>query len=257
MPYAQCLQCAMGLLLLFALTGIAAADDAAAFDRPGIAFSTSTIPVGALSWEQGLPDFEFDDAEGLRSRSYSAGTMLRFGLAPRLEMQLSGAAFNYQRVSGQDLRSSANGGGDLGIALKAALPSKSDTVSWALLGGVTLATGSEAFSAGETQYDLAGTVGLDLGGSRSLSLYAGVNRLDGVDTYTFSPSLSFALGERGGAFVEAGYSDGSGVAATAVAGGGFTWMATPTIQLDISADFGLNEAAADVQGGVGVSVYFD
>lgn len=256
MLYSQRLQSAV-FLVLCALSGLATADDGPAFDRPGIAFSTSTIPVGALSLEQGLPDFESDDEDGIRSRSYSAGTTLRFGLAPRLEMQLSGAAFNYQRVSGPGLRSSANGAGDLGIALKAALPSKSDTVSWAVLGGATLATGNDAFSAGETQYDLAGTVAVDLGGSRSLSLYAGVNRLDGVEIYAFSPSLGFALGERGGAFIEAGYSDGADAPATAVAGGGFTWMATPTMQLDISADFGLNEAAADVQGGVGISFYFD
>lgn len=67
-----------------------------------------------------------------------------------------------------------------------------------------------------------------------------MNRLDGVETYTFSPSLGFALGERGGAFIEAGYSDSADAPATAVAGGGFTWMATPMMQLDISADFGLN-----------------
>ncbi|MCQ4164930.1 transporter [Tahibacter harae] len=257
MRYSRCLHSMAMLLSLLAAADTAAADEGPAFDRPGIAFSTLTIAVGALSLEQGLPDFAFDDEGGVRSRSYSADTTLRFGLAPRLEMQLSGAAFNYQRASGPGFRSSINGSGDLGVALKAALPSGSETLSWAVLGGVTLATGDAAFSAGGTQYDLAGTLGIDLGGSRSLSLYAGVNRLDGVETYTFSPGMGFALGERGGAFIEAGYSDGSGVAATAVAGGGFTWMATPSVQLDISADFGLNEAAADIQGGVGVSVYFD
>lgn len=34
-------------------------------------------------------------------------------------------------------------------------------------------------------------------------------------------------------------------------------MATPTIQLDASLDAGLNDAAPDWQGGIGVSIFFD
>ena len=38
-----------------------------AFDRPGIAFSTTTLPAGSFAWEQGLPDFEHSSGGGDRA----------------------------------------------------------------------------------------------------------------------------------------------------------------------------------------------
>ena len=237
-----------------ALASAAAQADTPAFDRPGIAFSTTTLPAGGISWEQGLPNFQRDDDGGVRSTQYSAATNLRFGLADGVEVQVSGSPFNTTRTTGAP---SVHGAGDTGVALKLALPDSGGRFSWAMLAGATFDTGSRAFTAGDTQYNLATTFGYSLGDSVSSSLYIGASRLDGTTTYAWSPNLSFALAEGFGAFIEAGFKHPEGGPSTRVAGGGFTWMVTPRVQLDLSMDFGLNDAAPDVQGGVGFSVYFE
>lgn len=107
------------------LASCAAFADTPAFDRPGIAFSTTTLPRGGVSWEQGLPDFVHDDEDGLRSTTYSATTNVRVGLAERVEVQLSGSPFNYARQRSGGERASARGAGDSGVALKIALDRKS------------------------------------------------------------------------------------------------------------------------------------
>lgn len=240
-----------------ALASCAAFGDTPAFDRPGIAFSTTTLPRGGVSWEQGLPDFVHDDEDGLRSTTYSATTNVRVGLAERIEVQLSGSPFNYARRRGGGEHAGARGAGDSGVALKIALPAQSAGFSWALLAGATFDTGSRDFTDGATAYGVATTLGYDWSDAVSSSLYVGVERSDGVDTWAWSPSVGFAIGERLGAYVEAGFEKPEHGPSTRVAGGGLTWMATPTLQLDVSAALGLDDAAPDVQGGFGLSVYFE
>lgn len=240
----------------FSLAAASALADTPAFDRPGIAFSTSTLPPGAVSWEQGLPDFQRDDDSGIRTRQYSEDTNVRVGLADGVEVQLTAAPFNHLDTRDHGMHTSANGAGDLGVALKLALPSGGEKFSWAVLAGATFDTGSRDFTNGTTAYSLATTLGYDMSDVVSGALYFGVSRSGGADTWAWSPSLSFAINDRFGAFVEAGFEKAEHAPSTRVAGGGVTWMATPRLQLDLSMDFGLNDAAPDVQGGVGFALYF-
>lgn len=227
------------------------------FDRPGISFSTDTLPRGAFAWEQGLPDFVRDDDGGSRSRLYSANTNLRLGLSDRVELQLATSAYNRLRERDGDGRRSRHGAGDTGLAIKLALPAAHEAFSWAVLGAVTAASGDRDFSNGATQYTLGTTLGYDFNERVAGALYVNLDRSDGRDTWTWSPSLSFALSDRIGAYFEAGMSKADGESATSVAGGGVTWMATPRVQLDASFDLGLDRRSPDLQGGVGASFYFD
>lgn len=245
---------------LAALAAPACADEAAdppSFDRPGIAFSTGTLPRGGFAWEQGLPDFERDRSDGIRSTSYNANTNLRLGLTDTLEVQLATSPYNYLRESGNGARRSAHGAGDTSLALKVALPSSHDKFSWALLGSATVATGARDFSDGRDRYALGATVAYDFDDATSGSLYLNVERSGGIEAWTFSPSLSRAFSARWGGYVEAGWTRTAHAPDTGVAGVGLTFMATPTIQLDASLDAGLNDASPDWQGGVGVSLFFD
>ncbi|MGJ7903109.1 transporter [Lysobacter sp. 1R34A] len=227
------------------------------FDRPGISFSTDTLPRGAFAWEQGLPDFVRDDDGGTRSRLYSANTNLRLGLSDRVELQLATSAYNRLRERDGDGRRSRHGAGDTGLAIKVALRASHEAFSWAVLGAVTAASGDRDFSNGATQYTLGTTLGYDFDERLAGALYLNLDRSDGRDTWTWSPSLSFALSDRVGAYLEAGVSKADGESATSVAGAGVTWMATPRVQLDASFDLGLDRGSADLQAGVGASFYFD
>jgi hypothetical protein len=250
-------------LCMAALIGLGAAapahaDDAPSFDRPGIAFSTGTMPKGRFAWEQGLPDFQRDDDGGARSTQYNANTTLRLGLSDTVELQLATSPYNYLRERDNDGgRRSRHGAGDTGLALKIALPSSHDKFSWAVLGAVTAASVARDFSNGATQYTLGTTLGYDFSERVSGALYLNLDRSDGEDTWTWSPSLSVALSDTVGAYIEAGMSHTDHQSTTSVAGAGVTWMATSRVQLDASLDWGLDRDSPDLQGGIGVAVLFD
>ena len=240
---------------LLACAGVAQAETPA-FDRPGIAFSVTTLPAGTVSWEQGLPDLIRDhEADSTYSR-YSAGSLLRVGLTENLELQVGHAAFNALRVSGNEESLRTHGAGDTSVALKLALPALADKLEWALLGSTTLATGNSAFTAGDTAYALGVTLEWSLDQRSALALYANAESLDGETTLSFSPSYSFALNDDVGLFAEAGYTRTRHLPDDVVAGGGVTWMVAPTVQLDLSANVGLTTDSTDLQAGFGISMFF-
>ena len=239
---------------LLACTGVAQAETPA-FDRPGIAFSVTTLPAGTVSWEQGLPDLSRDRSDGITQTQYSTASLLRVGLAERLELQVGHAAFNVLRSTGTEGSQRESGTGDTSFALKLALPSPGNNLEWALLGSASLATGDMAFSAGDTAYALGATLEWSLGQRSTVALYANVQTLDGQTTLAFSPSYSFALNDEVGLFAEAGYTRNRQQPDDMVAGGGVTWLVTPTVQLDLSANVGLTADSTDLQAGFGISMF--
>ena len=239
--------------LALLLASASAQAETPAFDRPGISFSTTTLPAGSFAIEQGLPDLVFDNSTD--TTVYSANTLVRVGLAANLEVQLATSLYN-RLESDAPGSTSASGRGDSGIALKLALPSSRPTLSCALLGGVVFDTGEDPFTAGANVYSLGTTLSWALAQTESLSLFAGVDHADGETVYSVSPSLGFELSEVLGAYVEAGATLTDTVN-DYVVGGGIAWMVTDTVQLDVYADGGLGSNSTDLQAGFGVSAFFD
>lgn len=246
--------------LLAALIGVAASSparaDTPAFDRPGIAFATAVLPVGTVALEQGFLDFAYQRGGGASSTEYTADTNFRLGVAAGVEVQLATALWNRLTDRSAGTTRTENGRGDTRLSVKLALPTARDGFSWAVLTSATLATGDGAFTADTTQYDLGVALAQDFGGA-SGGLYLDATHADGDTSIAFSPSYSVALSDRVTTYAEAGYFTNASAPDEAVAGGGITWMVTPTVQLDASANFGLNSASADVAGGVGFSIYFE
>ena len=229
--------------------------DSPPFDRPGIAFSTGTLPAHGVVWEQGLPDFERSSDRGVTSTLYTFDSRLRVGITDSFEVQLGTAPFNQLELREAGNTDNADGRSDASFAIKAALPS-SDQFSWAVLAGVTDSSGADNFTNGATAYDVGVALGYALSDDVSTEIYVNVERIDGSGSVDVSPNLNIAISQSITAFVEAGavYS-GHGLD-QAVAGGGFTMLVTPTVQLDLSADFGLTSKSPDVLAGFGVSVLF-
>ena len=230
--------------------------DVPAFDRPGFAFASSTLPAGTWDLEQGLPDLQRDNSEGVHSTLYGADTTLRWGLTRNVEVQLTGSAWNRLDMRAAGVSTRSEGMGDTGIAIKWAptLPSKDLTL--AILGGVTFATGDRAFTNGQASYALGATLARDLGAGRSLGLYANLNRSGGASTWTLAPSFNFSINEQVGAFVEAGRVFGGGTSSTLV-GGGVTWLLHERVQLDLYERRGVTSRNPDEQAGFGVSIYWN
>ncbi|WP_242107713.1 transporter [Luteimonas aquatica] len=237
-----------------AATPAPASEEPPAFDRPGIAFATDTLPRGAFAWEQGLPDASTDRSGGVRTTTWTADTLLRLGLGDGIELQLGADAFGGVNVRGRGVRERAHGGGDGHVGMKWAPATASDAFSWAMLATASLPFGKAPLGGGGHDYDLGVTCSWALPAQASVSLYADRSWGDGGRGWMFSPSLSFPLGGEVGGYVEAGY--GTGAARTRVAGGGVTWMATERLQLDASFLRGLDAQSPDWQGGIGMALLF-
>lgn len=231
-------------------------EETPAFDRPGISFSVTTLPVGSVAWEQGLPDASRDRHNGVTISDYAAATNLRVGLADKLELQLGHSAFNWRRQRGHGLSERQRGSGDTTLLLKRSLPLASPDLGWALMGGATLSTGDVEFSNGRTSYTMGSTLEWARGERSAIALYLNADWDRADTTWTLSPSYSLSLNDRWAVFVEAGYSRSSLDGENYVAGGGVTWMLTPRLQLDMYSDFGLTKASTDVQAGFGFSLFF-
>ncbi len=230
--------------------------DAPAFDRPGISFATSVLPPGTFDWEQGLPDLQRDDTDGVRSHAYTADTTFRLGLNPTLEVQLAGSLWNRLDLRAAGVSSRNEGAGDTKLALKWAPSLSSKDVSFAMLGSVTMDTGSAAFTNGRPIVSLGATVARDLGGGRSIAMYANVDHSGRSNTWTLSPNFGFPISGNLGGYVEAGRTFGGG-ASISVAGGGLTLLLHERVQFDLYGLRGLTSHSPDLQAGFGISVYWN
>ena len=239
----------LGLLLLLRAAPLHA-QDAAAFDRPGIGFASTTVPRGSLAWEQGLADVATNhDANG-RQRQWVADTLLRYGLRDGLELQLGADSYAWQHVSDAGGHWRAQGMGNSRLGLKASLPGRTDAFSWAMLATASLPTGRAPIGGGTRGYDLGITAQWAMANDRSFALYA--DRSFGPEHgWMLSPSYNFNLSQHWASYLEAGI--GSGSQQGRMLGSGLTWQPNPRFQLDVSALRGVR-GAADWHAGLGVSL---
>ncbi|MCW2036668.1 hypothetical protein FHR67_001507 [Xanthomonas arboricola] len=236
-------------LTLLSQRAFAQAEDAPAFDRPGIPFAAETLRPGAFAWEQGLPDASTDRSGGQRTTLYTADTVLRLGLFENVELQLGSDSYNWQHGGGERVR----GGGDSHVALKVALPSRVESFHWAVLGSYSVPTGSAAFSDGYSR-ELGVTASWDLPQERAFAFYVNYARDSDGHQWTFAPNYTFFSGEHFSSYVEAGIDSGGDHARVAGAGG--AWQLPHAMQLDVSVLRGLTSESPDWQGGLGLSIAF-
>ncbi len=244
----------VGLLVWLGVACTARADDGVSFDRPGIGFGTATLAPGTVAWEQGLPDASRDDADGIRVTRYTAGTLLRVGLADAWELQLGADSHVREQVDDGRSQVRTRGMGDTSVGLKWAVPKRFGSIEVAMLATRGLRTGSRALRARTSPWDAGITAARELADGSAIALYASYGRDDEGSGWTVSPSYGFALNERVGAYVEAGFGTGDRRATTA--GGGITCLVHPRVQLDASMLYGISSRSTDWEAGIGVSVYF-
>lgn len=102
------------IALAFCAFDVHAQDDDAgtpAFDRPGIGFSTSTLPSGGVALELGLPSLQRDrDDAGVLATRYSTDINLRVGVSEYIELQAFSTPWNHLRTDGQPSTAIAGAG---------------------------------------------------------------------------------------------------------------------------------------------------
>jgi hypothetical protein len=247
---------AMAAVAILAISASARADgDAPAFDRPGLAFATSTLPGGRCAAEQGMFDASTDRTSGTRSTAYMADSLVHCGIADGIELQLGADSWGHLDVhEPHGVHTIASGGGDARIGVKIA-PRSPGAFSFALLATVVLPVGRAPIGGQVRARDLGASIAWAVGDERSLSLYADRHWAADGNGNLVAVGYGFPLHDRLGGYIETGF--GTGALHAREAGGGLTWMLTPKVQLDASFLRALDRPTTDWQCGFGVSIAFE
>lgn len=233
-------------------------------DRPDQTESATIVPRGTVQLEVG-GTHAFDEAPaGGASRSVNLGAALaRVGLARAVELRL---AFDGWHRASPDGEPAVHGVGDLAVGAKVQLiPGAGARPAVALLGGVTLPTGHQAFGAEGIDPDLRLAMAHELPGGFGLGYNLGAQwttetdpagdeslRTDLIYTVVASRTVTDRLGLFSEAFGLFGVGDGRPSWHSLDAG--LTLGVGPTVQLDLSAGLGLTDAADDWFVGAGISL---
>ncbi|WP_329743015.1 transporter [Dyella sp. A6] len=234
-------------LFIACLAAPAFANDNPGYDRPGLGFAPAVLQAGAVTWEQGLPDWS-RAADG--SSLYSADSLLRIGVGGPLELQLGSS---YNRLDQQGMHRYGRGGSSLG--LKFALPAHG-AVSWGLLGSVGFTDGAAAFRNPRRDYLLGADIAWQRSTRNALGAYVENVRSGGRDSRLLALNDGYAITPTLSAYVEAAWQYQAGAGAGSMAGAGLAWLVTPRVQLDGSFRHRLQGQADTWEAGFGVSIYF-
>lgn len=248
-------------LLALVVLGMSSASFAVEFERPGTGFSTSTIPVGKLAWEQSLANahyFEDQNEQGqtVKHTLVYADTLLRTGLSDDVELQLGwqGPAWSKTKIAGQS--SEQDGLGDVSIAVKKSIDLDDDKLSMAVLAQAVIATGNASFSVQDDIYTLASSINYAYseGLTTGLSMFYSVQ--DGQWRATAVPNLNYALNDKWAGYSELVYSKAESEDYEYGLGSGVMYQVNSRLQLDAGVGVGLNGTADRYQASLGLAYAF-
>lgn len=247
-------------LATLGLTSLSFAADYS-FDRPGTGFSTSTVPVGQLAWEQSLAnahylEYQNDAGQTVKHTQIYADTLLRTGLSDDLELQLGwqGPAWSKTKVAGQSVED--DGLGDVSIGLKKAINLDDEQLSMALLAQAVLATGDDQFSLQDDVYSIGSTVSFAYNQdvTTAMSMFYAVQ--DGRWRVTAVPTLEYNFSPKLGGYSELVYSKAEGQDYEYGLGSGLLYQVNSRLQLDASVGLALNGQHDHYQAALGFTYAF-
>jgi hypothetical protein len=224
-------------------------------DRPGFLFSSSLVPDGTVQLEAGTPVVSLDEESGDETTFVSLPVQLRWGLSPSLELRFGSPVYNWLRADpGED----DEGFGDVELGAKTPLPLPFGQDASALIAGVLLPAGDDAFQVDGPAPAVNAVASWALGDVYSLTGLAGLAYLPndgGADPIVGSLAayLSRSLGAGWTGSFEADWFPAEHADERAFAGVWATKLLSDTVQLDVSVFRGLTDAASDWLVGIGLS----
>lgn len=237
-------------------------DDALVTDRPDAAEASVTVGKQRFQVETSFAVAQ-DKSAGTTSRTFNFPTLLRYGIVDPVEFRVEGEFFNIQTTSGA---ATERGFSDLAFGVKTHFVDGDGwTPSFGALAHLNVPVGKDAFSSNGVEpsaklladWDLpAGfTLGTNVGADLPVRDAAG----DKFARFLYAVAVGHEIpGTQGRLrmFVES-------AGALPMKGGkpaehqfdtGTAFFITPDMQLDLVAQFGLNDNTPDVAGGLGFSL---
>jgi hypothetical protein len=241
-------------------------DEPLVTDRPDFTEASTTVGRGVAQLEFGYTyTHDSEDGESVDAHSFPE-TLLRVGFgAEWLEFRIG---WNYA----EERHELAGGGSvnfagseDLYLGLKLALtPQEGILPEMAIVPQMTVPTGAEEFTADETLPGLNWLYSWDINDCISTAGSTQANKAideDGGEYVELAQSwtVGYSLSEQIGAYTEwfAFIPSGADVARPEhYLNGGFTYLVSNNLQLDVRAGLGLNDEADDFFAGTGAAVRF-
>jgi hypothetical protein len=223
-------------------------------DRPGFSTSPQTVPAGRLQIEGG---YQFTADRGVDSHTLPL-VLIRAGLTKKIELRIGWDGLSWTENNGR-FKPEAS---DMSVALKAHVVEHSRLLpAIGLLGSLSLPTGSG--SSTSNRVDPTGGLLWNYDFAAGPSLFGTVlmSSVTGDDGRFFEAAnaigISLPINDRFDSFVEYfGFYRKDGGGATHNFNGGFTFLLTDNLQLDINGGFGLNGRADDYFLGAGFAFRF-
>lgn len=235
-------------------------------DRPDFVESSNVVGAGRFQIETSFA-LERNKADGLRERSYSTPTLLRFGLSDRLEARIEtdGRMRQVSDDLGAGLRRSESGYADVALGVKWHLADEQGMrPSLGVLAHADLDSGSGAFRAPGTGGSLRLAAEWELPNDFGLGLMPGVawQRKDNGERYTsgiFGIVLGKDVSERSRIFIEYAaprIASGRNGGSLATFDFGGSCLLTGSVQVDTALSRGLNRNTPDWSWTAGLSIKF-
>lgn len=227
-------------------------------DRPGFLFAPTVVPAGRVQLEAGLPAWSSTEDSGNELEVASLPVALRYGLTDQLELRATLPVWTEADAQSGGISQEDDGWADSEIGAKLALPPLAGA-PFAALASLRLPTGDDGFTTDE----LGGAAYLLHGrnvGDFWLQTLAGATHtpVAGAPDATagaLAALLSHALADRWSAYVELTALPGlSHAKGQGYAGAALIWNPSGRMQLDLSADFGLDDDSADAIVALGFSI---
>ena len=258
----------LAALLAFAPTMAYAqgTDEPLCTDRPSKSNNVCTVPEGRIQVESDIGNWTRTDDHGTREDVilYTSPT-LKLGIGPATDVQVTITPYAETRTRNAAGVSRVGGFGDTYLRVKQRLTAKDATFQIGAIPFVKAPTadrdvGNGAWEAGVSipiQYGLP--AGFSLGSSPEIDVIEDADGRGRHVQFVTTANVGKTLGTRTSVGVElwtAQDFDPDGTGRQYSADVFATWLATPLVQFDAGANFGLNRQTPDVQVYFGVSTRF-
>lgn len=253
---------ACATLVLCSTAAFAAPDwsDTLTTDRPDAAEASVTVGKRRFQVESSVAYTRDTDA-GVTTTAYAFPTLLRYGIVDPLELRMEAEIFTFSN----DGTGSDRGRNDLDIGLKGHFCDQQGArPSFGTLAHLTLPVGNDAYStngfepSAKILADWELPAGFSLGTNLGMDLPVRDAAGDKFARALYAAAFGHAIPgtkDRLRLFIEAAGAVPlkSGKDSEHTFDSGLAWLATPNLQFDVAAQVGLNDAAANLSGGLGVS----
>ena len=231
-----------------------------------LANGVCTVPAGRFQIETGALDWTVTKSGGARTGLLAIGaTVIKFGVSDASDLELGIVPVLRLTLKEAGTRSRVSGFGDVTLRFKQRLTGPDANVQVAMIPYVKLPTAAKALGNGKVEGGLAVPVSFTLAGPVTMTLGPEVDLIADADGsgrhlgLTNLANLSATVAPRitiSGELAASQNFDPSGTIWQASADAAIAYAASPRVQLDMGANFGLNRHTPDLELYTGASIAF-